>query len=139
MKISIIIPTFNGKGLLADCLGSIAKLGFSPDEVIVVDNGSTDGSINLVKKKFPHFKIITLDKNYGFAKAVNEGIRASESEYVVLLNNDCKVESNWLGSLVEAAQDIQKSQFLLQISFLGMEGRLTVRELSSNGKERQSK
>lgn len=73
-------------------------------EVIVVDNGSIDGSTPYINKYFPWVKVVSLDKNYGFAKAVNEGIKASKGKYVVLINNDTEVDKNCLQYLVEAAK-----------------------------------
>lgn len=110
-KVSIVIPNFNGKKFLENCLKSIQSSVISHQssiEIIVVDNGSTDGSVGFVKKKFPKVKTIRLDKNYGFAKAVNEGIKASRGEYVALLNNDTKVDKNWLSELVKAAKENPK-------------------------------
>jgi len=113
MKISIIIPTFNGKDFLRECLGSVYRLNFPSYEVILVDNNSIDGSVDLVKKEFPQVKIIALNKNYGFARAVNEGIKLAasdrrqgtgENHYIALLNNDTRVDRNWLEELARAAE-----------------------------------
>lgn len=98
IKASVIIPNWNGKDLLNDCLESLKGL-----QVIVVDNGSTDGSIEYIKKNFPEVKIISLNKNYGFARAINEGVMASTAEYVIFLNNDTSVDKNWLRNLISCA------------------------------------
>lgn len=104
MKTSVIIPNWNGKDLLRECLNSLTKQTYREVEIIVVDNGSTDQSLEYVKNNFPKVKIVQLDKNYGFAKAINEGVKLSKAKYVVFLNNDTKVDKDWLKSLVECAE-----------------------------------
>lgn len=101
---SVIIPNWNGKKLLKVCLRSLKNQSFKDFEVILVDNGSSDGSLEYVKRYFSQIKTITLDKNYGFAKAVNEGIKRSLSKYIVLINNDTEVDKNCLHFLTEAAR-----------------------------------
>lgn len=104
IKASVIIPNWNGQNLLTDCLVSLQNQTFNNFEVILVDNGSTDKSIEYVTKNFPQIRIISLKKNCGFAKAINEGVKISLSEYVVFLNNDTSVDKNWLKNLVACAQ-----------------------------------
>ena len=86
--VSIIIPNWNGEKLLAQCLPSIKRSNFNNYEIILVDNNSVDNSIQLAKSIFNNLKVIKLNRNYGFAKAVNEGIKQSKGEYLFLLNND---------------------------------------------------
>ena len=81
IKASVIIPNWNGKHLLKTCLASIEKQTFKNFEVIVVDNGSRDSSVDYIKKYFPRVRLIELDKNYGFAKAINVGIRVPRRFY----------------------------------------------------------
>lgn len=100
----IIIPNFNGKELLATCLPSVFSQTFKNFEVWVVDNGSTDNSVGFLKRNFPQVQLIINKKNLGFAKAVNLAIVKTQSEYIVLLNNDTKVDKNWLENLVKAAK-----------------------------------
>jgi len=110
MLVSVVIPNYNGKELLKQCLKSIYTLYPIPYtlEIIVVDNGSKDSSAEFVEKFFSKVKIIKLDKNYGFARAVNKGIKASKGEYIALLNNDTKVDKNWLAELAKAAKENPK-------------------------------
>ena len=82
---TIIIPNFNGIKYIEKCLNSLEE---EPAHILVVDNGSTDGSAELVAEKFPQVRLLRLDRNYGFCTAVNRGIRESKSPYVILLNND---------------------------------------------------
>ena len=87
-KVGVIIPNYNGKKYLTDCLKSLQKQSYRDMEIILVDNGSSDGSIELVKRDFPSVRIVSLPENTGFANAVNVGIKATNAEYVFLLNND---------------------------------------------------
>jgi GT2 family glycosyltransferase len=101
--VSIVIPNWNGAEHLPDCLGSLARLDYPSDQVetIVVDNGSTDASRSLIAANFPEVRMVELDHNAGFAAACNEGARASRSKYVAFLNNDMRVEPDWLRALVD--------------------------------------
>ncbi|HHX60643.1 MAG TPA: glycosyltransferase family 2 protein [Epulopiscium sp.] len=104
MQVSIIIPNYNGKQYIKECLDALTHQTYTNYEVLFVDNGSLDGSRSYMKENYPHIQMIPLDKNYGFSYAVNVGIRASTAEYVVLLNNDTAVEPSWLESLVRCIQ-----------------------------------
>ncbi|MCR4305696.1 MAG: glycosyltransferase family 2 protein [Candidatus Daviesbacteria bacterium] len=101
---SVIIPNWNGKELLKDCLESLTVQSYKNFEIILVDNGSSDGSLDYVRNSFPQVKIIPLKNNYGFAKAINEGVKASVAKYVVFLNNDTKADKNFLKELVECIE-----------------------------------
>lgn len=105
MVASVVIPNWNGKELLKVSLPSIQKQSLKNFEVIIVDNGSTDGSVEYIKKNFPDFKVIQLEKNIGFSPAVNIGIKVAKGDYVILINNDTKVEREALFYLVKAAKD----------------------------------
>ena len=113
-SVSIIILNWNGKKLLKDCLSSLFKLTDYPNyKVIVVDNGSTDGSVEYVKKHFPKADILALDKNYGFSKGNNEGIKYAlkkyNPDYILLLNNDTEIiQKDWLTRMVEVAESDKK-------------------------------
>jgi GT2 family glycosyltransferase len=102
-RATVIIPNWNGERLLDLCLKSLRNQTFGDFETIVVDGGSTDGSIGFLKREFPEVKVISLGENRGFAAAVNFGIRASNTEFVILLNNDTEQDERWLGELVGAA------------------------------------
>ena len=104
MKVSIVIPNYNGKQYIKECLDSLKYQTYTDFEIIFVDNGSLDGSRSYMKENYPNTKLILLDKNYGFSSAVNVGIKASEAEYVVLLNNDTAVEKDWLENLVRCIE-----------------------------------
>lgn len=101
--ISIITVNLNGKDYLGTCLDSIKNLNYPKDklEVIVIDNSSTDGSIQFLAGSYPEIKVIRNDFNRGFAVANNQGARAANGEYIAFLNNDTKVDTNWLVELLE--------------------------------------
>jgi GT2 family glycosyltransferase len=101
--ISIITVNLNGKDYLNTCLDSIKNLDYPKDklEVMVVDNGSTDGSVQFLAGSYPEIKVIKNDFNRGFAVANNQGARAANGEYVAFLNNDTKVDANWLIELLK--------------------------------------
>lgn len=87
-RLSVVIPTWNGAGHLRACLTALAAQTRPPDEVIVVDNGSTDGTAALLRAEFPTARLLANRRNEGFARATNQGILAARGEVVVALNND---------------------------------------------------
>jgi hypothetical protein len=101
LKLSIIVLSWNTKDLLCQCLNSLLASGDweKQTEVIVVDNGSNDGSPVMVKKGFPKVKLIQNKENLGFAKGNNIGLREAKGEYVMLLNSDTVVEKGAIGEL----------------------------------------
>ena len=99
--ISVIIPTYNGIGYITGCLDSLRRQLRKPDEVIVVDDGSTDGTAGMVEESYPEVTCVRLESNRGFAAAVNEGIRRGVGTYVALLNNDTRADERWLGELAK--------------------------------------
>lgn len=104
LPISIIIPHLRGKDRLASCLESLYSSTVLPAEVIIVDNGSVDGSWLDFRQRFPQPRILHLPWNFGFAGAVNAGINVSEQPYLGILNDDAYVERRWLEYLFAAAQ-----------------------------------
>jgi GT2 family glycosyltransferase len=100
-RVAVVIPTWNGRELLDAALASLARQTL-PAEVIVVDNGSMDGTAEHVRTAHRGVELVALPENRGFAAAVNAGVSASSAEYVALLNNDMEVEPGWLAALVDA-------------------------------------
>ena len=90
-EVSVIIPNYNGKAYLETCLDALRVQTLGELPVLLVDNGSTDGSLELVRDQYPWVRLISLPENYGFCKAVNEGILLAKTPYVILLNNDTQV------------------------------------------------
>lgn len=100
--ISVVIPNWNGADMLKNCLQALQKQTLKA-EIIVVDNGSDDGSLEMVKKHFPDVRLIRKSKNLGFAGGVNAGIRQAlgvNRHYIALLNNDTGVDPSWLEELL---------------------------------------
>ncbi len=104
-RISVIIPNFNGEKLLPVCLDSLSKQTCRDFGTIVIDNGSSDGSVRLLEERYPEALLIKLHRNLGFAAAVNAGIRRSRSELVALLNNDTETYPDWLAELANALDE----------------------------------
>lgn len=99
--VSVVVVNWNGRKYLEACLTSLQEQTFDDFETIVVDNGSTDGSVNLVREEFPDVRLVALNCNRGFCGGNNIGIRHAHGDYVALLNNDTEVEADWLANLVE--------------------------------------
>lgn len=104
---SVVIPNWNGRDLLEKYLPSvIAALGANPaNEVVVVDNGSTDGSAQFLREHFPGVRVVALEKNLGFGGGSNAGFRAANNDIVVLLNSDMRVAPDFLPPLLEGFTD----------------------------------
>jgi len=104
---SVVIPNWNGRDLLEKYLPSIieALAGNPANEVVVVDNGSTDGSVEFVREHFPHVRLLALPRNLGFGGGSNAGFRAAKNEVVVLLNSDMRVAPDFLAPLLEGFRD----------------------------------
>ena len=98
--VSIIILNWNGKEDTIECLESLRKLDYPNYEIIVVDNGSTDGSCEILKKNYPYVKLIENKKNLGVAEGNNLGIYQAKGEYILLLNNDIVVDRDLLKELL---------------------------------------
>ncbi len=104
VKVSIIILNWNGKPYLERCLSSVMAQPYPDFEVVLVDNGSTDGSAEFVAQRFPDVRLFRNAANLGFAAGNNIAIRATQSPYVATLNNDAWAEPAWLAELVKAME-----------------------------------
>ncbi len=100
MDLSIIVVSFNTKDLLERCLESIVGDPIKP-EIFVVDNASTDGSVEMIRKKFPKVRLIKNKENTGFARAINQGLREAKGENMLLLNSDTQAKKNALKELLD--------------------------------------
>jgi hypothetical protein len=107
-RISVIIVNYNGKDLITNCLKSLEDQSFKNFEIIIIDNGFIDGSLNEIKKYLdrssiaPFIKLISLNKNAGFGGGNLEGLKHACGEYIALLNNDAEPDGRWLEELVKA-------------------------------------
>jgi len=100
--VSVVIPNWNGADHLPTCLDSLRRQTYPYVESIVADNGSTDGSLELLARDYPEVRALPLGKNTGFTGACNAGMRAARGEFVVLLNNDTAAGPGWLEEIVAA-------------------------------------
>lgn len=103
--VSVVIPNWNGKKFLAGCLDSLAGQNYAAIEIIVVDNGSVDGSVEFLEQKYPGVRVERFDTNTGFSVAVNRGIKAGRGEFVALMNNDTVADPDWIGAMVAALRE----------------------------------
>jgi GT2 family glycosyltransferase len=102
-KVSILIVNWNGLEHLPVCLESLAAQSFRDFEVVLVDNGSADGSVAWVREHHPWARLVPLERNTGFAEGNNRGLEHARGEYIVTLNNDTRTEPDWLETLVRTA------------------------------------
>jgi GT2 family glycosyltransferase len=103
-EFSVIVLNWNGKHFLEECLGSLQGQSLRNFEVILVDNGSTDGSVEFVTEHFPEVIVVPLSKNLGFCGGNNEGIEKSSGEWIMLLNNDTEVVPEFLNAMHQAVR-----------------------------------
>lgn len=101
--VTVVIPTWNGWGMLRECLRALERQTLAPRRVLVVDNGSADETVHNLGAEFPDVQVVALPVNRGFAGGCNAGMRAVPDDDVVLLNNDAVPRPDWLAELVAAA------------------------------------
>ncbi len=101
MVLSVILVNHNGKGYIEDCLDSIKRnLKGIRSEIIVVDNHSTDGSVDILKKRYPSIRLLCNLENVGFSRANNQGLKAGRGDYVLIINTDTLVYSNSIKTMM---------------------------------------
>ena len=100
-SVDVIVLNFNGRGVIGPCLAALQAQSFREFRILVVDNGSADGSLEYVRVTYPDIPLLALSSNLGFCGGNNRGIAATSGEYVALLNNDTEVSPTWLESLVQ--------------------------------------
>ena len=103
--VSIVVLNYNAGKLLLNCIESIKKSSYQNIEILVVDNISSDNSQIECKKKFPDIKLIQNDENLGYCGGNNEGIKKAEGEFIIILNPDTIVETNWIDELLKAQKE----------------------------------
>jgi GT2 family glycosyltransferase len=102
--VTVVIPNWNGAHHLPTCLESLQRQTYPQVEVIVADNGSTDGSLNLLARDYPKVRVLALGQNLGFTGACNAGMQAARGDLVILFNNDTEADPGWVGEVVAAFQ-----------------------------------
>jgi GT2 family glycosyltransferase len=100
--VAVVIPNWNGRDWLPACLAAVSAQQRAPDEVIVVDNGSVDGSLDYLAREHPDVRLIALGHNTGFAHAANVGWRAARTDHVALINTDVVLADDWLAQMLAA-------------------------------------
>jgi GT2 family glycosyltransferase len=121
MRLSVVIVNWNSRQDLIACLQSLSAQTHQDLEIVVVDNGSTDGSAAAVREQFPSCVLLPETENLGFAEGCNRGIRATRGEWVALLNNDTIADPAWAERLVAAAEEVPKDCGMLQSVLLFMD------------------
>ena len=122
MNLSVVIPSYNGRELLAQNLPAV--IATHPDEIIIVDDGSTDDTVDFLKHYFPRVILLALPHNQGFVTAVNRGVAQAQGDIVVLFNNDVSPHPDCLSPLARHFQDPQLfSVGFLEHSSLGQRGK----------------
>jgi len=104
LPVSIVIPNWNGAHHLPTCLESLRRQTYPHVEIIVADNRSTDGSLELLARDYPEVQVLALGENRGFAGACNAGMQVARGAFVVLLNNDTEANPRWVEEIVAAFQ-----------------------------------
>lgn len=107
-KVSVVILNYNTKQFLEQFLDSVLATDYDNFEVVMADNGSTDGSCEFVKEKYPSVRLIELKENYGFTGGYNRVLKEVDSDYYVLLNSDVEVHPNWLKPMMELVESNPK-------------------------------
>jgi len=102
---SVIVLSYNGRSFLGPCLSSLEASTYKDAEVLVVDNGSSDGSAEWVAQSFPRVRVIANQRNLGFAGGMNHGIAEAQGQFIAFLNQDTTVRPGWLEALVEGLED----------------------------------
>jgi GT2 family glycosyltransferase len=127
-SVTVIVLNWNGRELLEDCLGSLEKVDYNNFNVLVVDNGSTDKSVNYIKTTFPSVDVLELGENLGYAAGNNAGFKhavlAYNMEYVIFLNNDTIVEENFIEPLLVPFRNNNVGQTIPKIFYAGEKNKI---------------
>jgi hypothetical protein len=137
VRLSVVIVNWNSRDDLRACLSSLKSQTHQNVEIIVIDNGSSDGSAEMVSVDFPQYRLIPEIENLGFAEGCNRGIELATGPWVAMLNNDCIADPNWTRALVDAADRAHPSCGMLQSLLLFLDRPDTINstgiELTAHG------
>lgn len=114
VRLSVVTVNWNSRDDLEACLASLSAQTYPNLEVLIVDNASDDGSLDMVRSRFPQFVLLEQDSNLGFAEGCNVGIARATGNWIALLNNDAVADPGWAETLVAAAQRVPESCGMLQ-------------------------
>ena len=106
-KVTVVIPNYNGIKYIRGCMDSLRNQKGEAFDILVIDNASKDGSLEVLQQEYPEARVIALSENTGFCHAVNLGIRESRTPYAILLNNDTVVKDGFVQALVEAIEEAE--------------------------------
>src|SRR4051812_5775152 len=107
LPVAVVVPNWNGASHLPATLDALAAQEAQPAEIIVVDNGSSDASVAMLRDRYPQVRVVALARNTGFAGAANAGWRATDADLVAVLNNDARPRPDWLSRLLAQPDDPQ--------------------------------
>jgi GT2 family glycosyltransferase len=123
-RISVVVISYNGIEFIDDCLSStVSSLAGEASEIIVIDNASSDGTVELIKGKYPQVTLIQNESNLGFARAVNQGFERTTAEYILILNQDTKIIADAISKLAER-MELDPRIGTIGPKFVGFDGRL---------------
>jgi GT2 family glycosyltransferase len=122
--VAVVIVNFNGERLLPDCLAALRAQTLAPDEIVVADNGSQDGSLGLLRAHHPDVRIVELGHNFGFAGGANRGVAATHAPWVCVLNSDATPQPDWLALLMAAPRDERRTWALGSVLVSAKTGRI---------------
>ena len=105
MKVTVIIPNYNGLRFLKDCLTALENQSMKDFETLVIDNASSDECVAYIRENFPNVNVMVMEKNLGFSGGVNVGIQSAKTPYVLLLNNDTEVDTHFVEEMVHAIEE----------------------------------
>lgn len=106
--VSVMVLNYNGQKFLKDCFDSLLACAYPNFEILMIDNNSTENDVDYVAQNYPQVKIIQTHSNSGYSRAYNIAFEKSEAKYFIMLNNDVKVEPDWIEPLVAAAEKDEK-------------------------------
>jgi GT2 family glycosyltransferase len=122
--VAVVIVNYDGERLLPSCLAALGAQTLAPDDVLVADNGSSDGSLALLHARHPQVRVLELGRNLGFAGGANRGVATTEARWVCVLNSDATPAPDWLARLMDAPRDERRTWALGSVLVSAATGRI---------------